>query len=190
MRQEATGQEQQDGRLRRGNIKRQQIIAAALCVIEHQGVAGITHRSVAEQAGLPPSAATYYFANINDLLLAALTAAADDYAVQLTALIHSGIDPIDGIAALIADASGPGRQRALAERELSLLATRQPLLRPIAKHWRTLVAQAAGQHSQDPLTIQSVVAAADGICACAMLQDEPISAAEVSQLLRHLLRPA
>lgn len=178
---------QEDGRRLRGEARRQKLIAATLAVVERDGVAGVTHRSVAKQADVPASSAIYYFATIDDLLLAALTAAADEYAAQLEALIASGRDEIDGIAEMIADASGPGRQRALAERELTLQAARRPALRPTAKHWRSLVARAAGKHTKDPLTIQSVVVAADGICARALLEDQPISSDEVNVLLRHVL---
>ncbi|KAA9000707.1 TetR family transcriptional regulator [Affinibrenneria salicis] len=177
-----------DGRRLRGEARRQKLIAATLTVVERDGVAGVTHRSVAQEACVPASSAIYYFATIDDLLVAALTAAAEEYAAQLEALIASGRDEIDGLAEMIAEASGPGRQRALAERELTLQAARRPALRPIARHWRGLVAQAAGRHSDCPLTIQSVVVAADGICAKALLEDQPISAGEVNRLLRHILQ--
>ncbi|MFE8100848.1 TetR family transcriptional regulator [Brenneria goodwinii] len=178
---------QEDRRRLRGEVRRQKLIAATLVVVERDGVAGVTHRSVAKEADVPASSAIYYFATIDDLLLAALTAAAEEYAAQLEALIASGRDEIDGIAEMIADASGSGRQRALAERELTLQAARRPALRPISKHWRNLVARAAGKHTNDPLTIQSVVVAADGICAIALLEDQPISSDEVNVLLRHVL---
>ncbi|MCL2892027.1 TetR/AcrR family transcriptional regulator [Brenneria tiliae] len=179
-----------DGRRARGDARRRKLIAATLTVVEREGVSGVTHRSVAKEAGVAASSAIYYFATIDDLLLAALTAAAAEYAAQLEALIESGGDEIDGIAEMISDASGAGRRRALAEHELTLQAARRPALRPIARHWRDLVARAAGKHTRDPLTIQSVVVAADGICARALLEDEPISAAEVNRLLRHILNGA
>lgn len=178
---------QGDGRRIKGEARRQKLIAAALAVVERDGVAGLTHRSVAKEAGVPASSAVYYFATIDDLLVAALTAAAQEYAAQLEVLLASGRDEIDGIAAMIADASGPGRQRALAERELTLQAARRPALRPIAKHWRNLVARAAGKHTSNPLTIQSVVVAADGICAKTLLEDLPTSAEDVNRLLQHVL---
>ncbi|MCD7097343.1 TetR family transcriptional regulator [Stenotrophomonas sp. MMGLT7] len=179
-----------DGRRLRGEARRRKLIAATLAVVERDGVAGVTHRSVAKQAGVSASSAIYYFATLDDLLLAALTAAAQAYAEQLEALVASGRDEIDGIAEMIAEASGCGRQRALAERELTLQAARRPALRPIAQHWRTLVARAAGRHTSDPLTIQAVVAVADGICAKALLEDEAVPAAAVNRLLRQVIGSA
>lgn len=177
----------EDGRRLRGDARRRKLIAATLAVIERDGVAGVTHRSVAKEAQAPASSAVYYFATLDDLLVAALTAAAQDYAAQFAALMDQGRDEIEAIAEIIADASGPGRRRALAERELTLLAARRPVLRPIARHWRDLVAGAARRRTDNPLTIQGVVAAADGVCAKALLDDQPITATEVGRLLRHIL---
>lgn len=177
-----------DGRRARGHRRRSQIIAATLAVIERDGVAGVTHRTVAREAGVVASSALYYFATLDDLLVAALSAAAEDYAQQLEVLRSNGRDEMDGIAELIAAAGGAGRQRALAERELTLLATRRPALRPVARHWRDKVADAARRHTDDPVAIDAVVAAADGICARVLLDDEPITLDQIRAVLHHALR--
>ncbi|MGY2075579.1 MULTISPECIES: hypothetical protein [unclassified Blastococcus] len=44
---------------------------------------------------------------------------------------------------IIAESVGPGRERALAERQLSTLAARRPALRPVARRWRDRVAELA-----------------------------------------------
>lgn len=177
-----------DGRRARGATRKAEIIAATLVIVERDGVSGVTHRSVAREAGVSASSAIYYFATLDDLLVAALTAAAEDYTRQLAAIQRQGVAGIDGIAALIAEASGPGRQRALAERELTLLAARRPALRPLARRWREQVAEAARRHTDNPLTIQNVVAAADGICSQVLLDDDPVSLEEIRAVLRHALR--
>ncbi|MFE0153375.1 TetR/AcrR family transcriptional regulator [Nonomuraea sp. NPDC059007] len=176
-----------DGRKARGERRRREIIEATLRVIEREGVAGVTHRSVAAEAGAPPSLALYYFATLDDLLVAALTAASGEYARQLRAIIDEGRDGVDGLAQLISDAAGPGRARALAERELTMLATRRPALRPIAGHWRATVAEMARQYTDDPILIRSLVAASDGVCAGVLLDDNPIPYSEIRALLRHAL---
>ncbi|GAA3726004.1 DNA-binding transcriptional regulator YbjK [Spinactinospora alkalitolerans] len=176
-----------DGRRARGERKRAEIIAAALRVVERDGVAGVTHRTVAREAAVSPSATNYHFATLDDLLVAALTEAVRDYADQLEALVDSGCDAIDGLAALTADAGGSGRGRALAERELTLLAARRPALRPVARHWRETVAGVARRHTHDQVRIQAMVAAADGVCARVLLDDEKVTAAEVRAVLRSAL---
>ncbi|CAM00788.1 TetR family transcriptional regulator [Saccharopolyspora erythraea NRRL 2338] len=177
-----------DGRRARGQRRRAELIAATLAVVERDGVAGVTHRAVAREAGCPASSAVYYFATLDELLVAALSAAAEDYARQLREIVDSGADGIDGIARLIADAGGPGRTRAVAERELTLLAARRPALRPIARHWREKVADAAAEHTDDARTIRTVVDVADGICARVLVGTEPVTFEEIRGALRHALR--
>ncbi|MGE3662789.1 MAG: TetR/AcrR family transcriptional regulator [Pseudonocardia sp.] len=175
-----------DGRRLRGERRRAAIIAATLAVVERDGVAGVSHRTVAREAGVPASSAVYYFATLDDLLVAALSAAAQEYAAQFAALRASGRAPLDAVAELIADSAGPGRRRAVAERELTLLAARRPALRPLARRWTELVADAARTHTDDPMAVANVVATADGICTAALL--DPRSAEEIRAVLAHALR--
>ncbi|NBA94505.1 TetR/AcrR family transcriptional regulator [Pseudomonas sp. R5(2019)] len=49
-------------------LRRQEILDAALRIVVRDGVRGVRHRAVAAQAGVPLSATTYYFKDIQDLL--------------------------------------------------------------------------------------------------------------------------
>jgi DNA-binding transcriptional regulator YbjK len=172
-----------DGRRARGERRRAEIIDATLRVVERDGAAGVTHRVVAREAGVPTSLTTYYFATLDDLLVAALTAVAHEYVRQLEAIIERGRDEIGGLAEIIAAAAGPGRTRALAERELSTLAARRPALRPIARLWRDTVAAIARRHTTDPLAVEAMVAAADGMCTAILLEGECPGVAKVRAVL-------
>ncbi|MDV9032151.1 MULTISPECIES: TetR family transcriptional regulator [unclassified Pseudomonas] len=48
--------------------RRQQILDAAMRIVVRDGVRGVRHRAVAAEAGVPLSATTYYFKDIEDLL--------------------------------------------------------------------------------------------------------------------------
>lgn len=48
--------------------RRQAILDAAMRIIVREGVRAIRHRAVAAEAGVPLSATTYYFKDINDLI--------------------------------------------------------------------------------------------------------------------------
>ncbi|WP_252091813.1 TetR family transcriptional regulator [Pseudomonas sp. MWU13-3659] len=48
--------------------RRQQILDAAMRIVVRDGVRGVRHRAVATEAGVPLSATTYYFKDIQDLL--------------------------------------------------------------------------------------------------------------------------
>ena len=177
-----------DGRRARGDRRRTAIIAATLAVVEREGVAGVTHRTVAREASVSASSALYYFATLDDLLVAALSAAAVEYDDQFAALRRGGASPLDAVAELIADCGAAGRQRALAERELTLLAARRPPLRPLAQRWPDLVAAAAREHTDDPVAVANVVAAADGMCTRVLLEPSVTPTAEVRAVLHHALR--
>ncbi|WP_228077652.1 TetR/AcrR family transcriptional regulator [Streptomyces profundus] len=165
---EAQGPAAVDGRRARGERRRAEIIEATLRVVRRDGAAGVTHRSVAREAGVPTSLTTYHFASIDDLLVAALTTVADDYTRELRAIIDGPGDPLDGLAAFIA-AGATERTRCFAERELSTLAARRPALRPAARDWRELVAEIGRSQSEDPVAVEAMVAAADGLCASILL---------------------
>ena len=53
--------------------RRQQILDAAMRIVVRDGVRGVRHRAVAAEAGVPLSATTYYFKDIDDLLIHGLT---------------------------------------------------------------------------------------------------------------------
>jgi len=182
-----------DGRIARGIDRKQSIIAATLRVIEAHGVAGVSHRTVAAQADVRPSLVAYYFSTLDDLLVAALTCASDEYDLQYASLLEGGLSPLEAIAALLADAGGTGRGRALAERELVLMAARRPALRPLTTKWPDLVGRAAAAHTSDPVVIEALVAITDGICAKVLLSNEnaPVSRSEIlAQLRRTVDLPA
>jgi DNA-binding transcriptional regulator YbjK len=71
---------QVDGRRARGEKRRAEIIEATLRVIERDGVAGVTHRTVAAEAGVPTTSTTYHFTSLDDLLTATLITCARDMA--------------------------------------------------------------------------------------------------------------
>ncbi|UMG94136.1 TetR family transcriptional regulator [Nocardioides sp. TF02-7] len=142
-----------DGRRARGDRRRAEIIEATLAVVQRDGAAGVTHRTVAKQAGITTSLTTYYFATLDDLLVAALSSVAEAYTTRVREIIDGSSDKLRGLAELIVDSAGPGRDRALAERELSTLAARRPALAPVARRWREDVAELAGTLTDDPTAI-------------------------------------
>ncbi|MFJ9552845.1 TetR/AcrR family transcriptional regulator [Nocardiopsis sp. NPDC101807] len=178
-----------DGRRLRGERRRAQIIEATLAIVRRDGASGVTHRTVAKEAGITTSLTLYYFATLDDLLVAALTSVTDEYTRRIRRLIGSEDDPLTGLAHLIAESAGPGRERALAERELSTLAARRPALRPAARHWRDNVAELARTQTDDPDAVEAVVALSDGLCAAILLDDREADPDHIRGVLRKALGP-
>ncbi|ALE73793.1 TetR family transcriptional regulator [Pseudonocardia sp. EC080610-09] len=177
-----------DGRRARGDRRRTELIAATLRVVERDGAAGVTHRAVAREAEAPASLATYYFATLDDLLVAALTDVCRHYETVLESTLASGEDPLTGLARLLSESgTETGRGRALAERELSTLAARRPALRGLAHGWRRKVADIARTRTDDPTAVAALIAAADGLCASVLLADDLPDVDHLRGVLVHAL---
>ncbi|SBW22874.1 hypothetical protein FDG2_3250 [Candidatus Protofrankia californiensis] len=131
---------------------------------------------------------TYHFATLDNLLVAALSHITEAYATILRGIVDRGTDSLNELAEVIA-ATGTeeGRSRALAERELSTLASRRPALRPVAQHWRKEVARIGQLHVSDPFTIEAFVAAVDGMCANILLSGERPGVAHIHGVLTRTL---
>ncbi|MER0244901.1 TetR family transcriptional regulator [Streptomyces sp. HSW2009] len=165
------------------------MIEATLRVVERDGASGVSHRTVAREAGLPTTSATYYFRGIDDLLCAALTSVMTEDAARmrrLAAETGGGVDSRRSLARLMADVvAAPGHL--LAEYELYLLAARRPELREVTQVWLDAAADFARAHTDDPARVRVVVAAIDGLLLQALLTDTPPGAAEFEAMLRMLL---
>jgi DNA-binding transcriptional regulator YbjK len=180
--------------------RREQILEAALRVIGRSGREAVTHRAVAEEAGVPLGSTTYYFDSRDDLLGQALEHVAREEAerhAELGAQLLAAKTP-RRLADMLLDQlifEAEDRDAYIAEYELWLEAGRRPELREAATAWCDAVQLAvAGAMeklgSTDPAADASlVVAAIDGLGERALgREDDPArAAAEFRPQLRRLL---
>lgn len=191
-----------DGRKARGERRRQEIIAATLRVIERDGVAGVTHRTVAREASIPTASTTYHFATLDDLLIATLISCARDMATEVYWMIDrarsreglrrssdssGGPSAADEVSALLAEALGPRRGRTMAEYELYLLASRRPALRPAARRWLDVLTSMV--RHDDEVAFRVFLAGIDGLLIQGLIDDEPPTAEELRPVVEYLLKP-
>ncbi|WP_285500412.1 TetR family transcriptional regulator [Actinokineospora sp. NBRC 105648] len=180
-----------DGRKTRGERKRQEITEATLRVIERDGVAGVSHRTVAREAGASAASVTYHFATLDELLVDTLVWSAERLAAQVRDLIETsrikGGRPAGAVAEMLAEALGPERARTMAQYELYLLAARRPALRPAARLWLDVLASLGRQ--PDEVGFRAFLAAVDGVLVQGLIDDEPPTAAELLPVVEHLLEP-
>jgi DNA-binding transcriptional regulator YbjK len=112
--------------------RREAILDAALEVITELGTEGVTHRSVAAQAGVPLGSTTYYFASRDELVREAFRR----YVTRVLALLNGLLlkrQPKDaaGIVDFLVEvvrAETAGRWTVIVEYELVLRAARDPEL--------------------------------------------------------------
>lgn len=170
-----------------------EITAATERVIAARGIEGLTHRAVAEEAGVPLGATTYHFATKDDLIAAALQRSVDRFAAYLEDWVarRPSLTP-DQCAVLLTDAilpgSGPQRDQQVMEFELYLAALRRPALRPIADQHTQLSIRALS-HYTDRDTAAAAAAALNGISLHALANSTPPTRTEVEAILRRILTP-
>lgn len=127
----------------KGERRREDILRATLRLIGARGADAVTHRAVAEEAEVPLSATTYYFASKDQLLEQALLLAAREETERLERLVEelssSSLSAEGWASAVAAQISGdvdedPGRHVTLFE--LALEATRTEVLRAEVREWQ------------------------------------------------------
>ncbi|MFC7220136.1 TetR/AcrR family transcriptional regulator [Streptomyces polyrhachis] len=162
------------------------MLEATLRVIEHGGVAAVTHRAVAREAGLPATSAAYHFGSVDALLVAALVRAVDRYSALLRRAAAAP-DPIAALAKALAGELDGRRRPFVAEYELYLLAARRPALRPAAQRCVDDLAALARLRSDDPLAVRAFCAGVDGLLVQTLVTGTALTAREIEAVLRRLL---
>jgi DNA-binding transcriptional regulator YbjK len=180
--------------------RREQILEAALRIIGRAGRQAVTHRAVAEEAGVPLGSTTYYFDSRDDLLGQALEYVAASEVERYGRRdeeLRSVKSPRELADKLIDElvAAAEDRIAYIAEYEIWLEAGRRPELREAAQNWcdaeqRSVAVAMESLGSNDPRADASlVVAAIDGLGERVLAREEdPAQAAKEFRLeLRRLI---
>ena len=171
--------------------RRERILEGALEVIGTHGVESLTHRRVAEAAGVPLAATTYYFSSMEELLLAALNDWTERDLVAVRARFEAmGTEtPLSRmLAEFIVDACTQQRRRnTLVETELYTAAMRRDGIRQAALAWEREWVRLLGQRI-GTFAAPGVSALIGGLIQHALLEDEPPALDSTEALLRWFLR--
>jgi DNA-binding transcriptional regulator YbjK len=126
----------------RGTARREALLDAVIRIVAASGVDAVTHRRVAEEAGLPLASTTYWFESKEAMLTAALELAAERDIARLQSVIRdppATNDAPNAILALlfdpVADELRHSRGSVLGAYALWLEAARRPELRELASNW-------------------------------------------------------
>ncbi|MEU9111674.1 TetR family transcriptional regulator [Streptomyces sp. NPDC048483] len=171
----------------------EEISAATVRVIAARGIEGLTHRAVAEEAGVPLAATTYHFAAKDDLIEAALRRSVDGYAAYLEDWVaqRPGLTA-EQLVVLLTDVLmgcfGPQRDQQTVEFELFLAALRRPALQPIADRDIQLSIDALS-HYVDRDTAEAAAVAMTGLGLRGLAGSKAPTRAEVERILRRILTP-
>ena len=158
------------GRYERGIRRRDQLLRATLSVIAERGVGATSHRAVAEAAGVPVAATTYYFSSLDEMLEEALRLFVRDEVESIGALTAT-LEEVSGSASDIIRAVATGLRDAssAAQFDLYVEASRRPALREVVVESLTAyraLAESLLRHvgARDPeIAAPLVVALLDGL---------------------------
>jgi TetR/AcrR family transcriptional regulator, regulator of biofilm formation and stress response len=154
--------------------RRDRIIDACLDVIAETGVAGTSHRKVAEAADVPLGSMTYHFSGMHDLLHEAFSRYAEAASEQFESRIAVAAD-IDSAKQVIVDVISedvPDPRDLVLTHELYTLAARDPAYRDITNAWMARSRRTLEQYF-DRTTARILDALVEGLSLHRALDIEP-----------------
>ncbi|WP_103530800.1 TetR/AcrR family transcriptional regulator [Streptomyces sp. SM11] len=178
--------------------RRTRIIDAALRVIAADGMAGLSHRTVAAEADVPLGSTTYHFGSLDELLVAALRRCNENFVQALRGsevlavpgAISAGPVASVGLAeelTRLLDRWFAGERGAIElEYELYLAALRRPALRPVAAEWTEEAVELLSRRT-DPETARALVALMDGVCLQVLLAGGTFDARYTREMLGRIV---
>ncbi|MFI1527343.1 TetR/AcrR family transcriptional regulator [Streptomyces griseus] len=186
--------------------RRERIVDAALRVIAADGLAGLSHRTVAAEADVPLGSTTYHFGSLDELLVAALRRYNDNFVRELRgSQALAGPGGVSGPTGP-AGPDGPAGPAGLAEEltrllgrwfagergaieleyELYLAALRRPVLRPVAAEWTEEAVELLSRRT-DRETARALVALMDGVCLQVLLTGGAFDAPRTREMLGRIV---
>ena len=171
---------------------------ATLGLVGEHGTDSVTHRAVAERAGVPLSATTYWFSSKEELILEAyrLAASRDVARVRELATACASVPPSElgrALADLVATELAEQRATLMASYALWLESARRAELRHVERAWTddytAVVAEllAAAGAPDAPAADRLLIAGIDGLILAELSRDEPAGAAELRPLIERLV---
>lgn len=91
--------------------RRLEILEAALRIVRTEGVRGIRHRAVAKEAGVPLAATTYYFRDIEELIVDAFTLYTEQALAVLNEFTQHFYQPLAEVLGRQDNRTEEGKQR-------------------------------------------------------------------------------
>jgi DNA-binding transcriptional regulator YbjK len=172
--------------------RRQRIIDAAIRVVGKNGLAGLSHRTVAAEADVPLGSTTYHFKTLDELMVAALRQANEGFDKVIASrggLTDERTDLAAELAGLLGEWLAGDRTGIELECELYLAALRRPALRTVAAEWAQDLADLLARRT-DPVTARALVALMDGMCLQVLLTDGVYDEAYAREVLTRVIPPS
>ncbi len=183
----------QKGHVPSAEQRKQAILQGVLRVVAEGGIDAVTHRRVAEEAGVPLASTTYYFGSRNEMLLAAFRRYIEMSVGVVFALgeNHSGDDFETWLEAVVEYASGQlsDSKLLLAEYEMILFAARNEDFAREYQAWQRILASRVAEVLEGFGVATPLQAARAALAAYRGLELDCLAGSDCSpRTLKHRLR--
>jgi TetR/AcrR family transcriptional regulator, regulator of biofilm formation and stress response len=171
------------GRTAKGGRRREQVVRAAVDLVREEGPGALSHRSVAQRAGVPLAATTYYVGGLDDLAAAAGAGLVDAWVAHAEQVLARSSGSTDPAGVVVEALLPPGDDAAVAAHYELLLAARQvPALAAALRGGRdrldaVLAALLAVVVPRAGWSPPMVLAVLDGAVVAALSEGRPVRAA-------------
>lgn len=125
---------------RRGAERKAELLDATLRIIARDGLAGLSMRGLAAEAGAPLGAVSYYFAGKDELVEAAFARHSEIEGARMQAMIArlgstTPDEMADAVADFVVEGTTVRRQQLITEYELMVESARRPALQELTAGW-------------------------------------------------------
>jgi DNA-binding transcriptional regulator YbjK len=183
----------------KGERRRQALVSAAAELLSEGGFDAIRHRAVAERAGMPLAATTYYFSSLEDLITAAVEKegraelTAGRQRLEALAEQHRSIDLVVELVLdmlLGAESRSGGAESVLLRYERLVGSPRRPylapLMRELGEELQQLLSEILSRSGMpvDRDRLQELIALVDGAVVNALVESDPDPRRAAGRMLR------
>jgi TetR/AcrR family transcriptional regulator, regulator of biofilm formation and stress response len=168
---------EKDGRLVRGEARRQLLLDAAVRVIAREGAGNLTHRAVATEAHVSLASATYHFPTIEEFRCAVFDHAGSRIGLAFRAVLEAGDVRTGDIPKIVAEFGASlattRRKDAVAVFEMIVATVHSPELRTVIEFLDDRLADLLEPYVGTRRLALTLTAAIQGIILSALVLDTP-----------------
>jgi DNA-binding transcriptional regulator YbjK len=165
-----------DGRLARGAARRARLLDAAVRIVAGRGFAVLTHRAVADEAGVSLASVTHHYPSIGDLRRAMFEHAGSAIGLELADLIAGAAQDVAAVPLICADFAvklvAQRRMETAAVFEMIVAAGHDAELRQVARFFQDRLTELFLPYVGDPTEARTVGSAVQGLLMTAVMSGD------------------
>lgn len=168
--------------------RREKILLATLETIAAHGINAVTHRKIAQCAGVPLGSLTYYFTGIDALLEEAFAGFTEQMSVQYLAFfdhVDNREQAAEAITALIFSAQMTTARNMELMYQLYAYISKKPALKEVMQNWM-LRSQQTLERWFDPVTARALDAFIEGMTLHYVIDRQPLTRDEIRRMVARI----